>query len=466
MKKYVYPLLLMLVAPIVLVSCFDDDETIEYDDHCYISGFSLGSLKRTLYTLSSEGADSAYTTTFAGSSFPMTINQRTATIENLDSLPVRTNVSAVLATVTFQGSLAWRKADLTGLEDTTWTTYNSKDSLDFSDSLHFAVVAADSRSHRIYTVKVNVHQQRGDTTVWNALGEASALDTLGARKALCWNNQLVVLGENASGKLTYVQHPLETTGDWVSVPTTGTENAQISTLQQQGNMLYLSTTLGQVLQSSNAVNWTEAPYATRSGLVLAGASDERLYALADGKLLSSDGTDEWTEEELDDSESNLPVAQLSMLNYSQTDGQQKLLLIGEKTGERDAQVWSKTWGTSGEQSAKWMYYVPNRADKHRLSVKENLNVVMYDDGLLAFGGASLDGNHLAMDSVLYSPDHGISWKPYFNDDMEVDTAIQEAAQAAQYITSAVDEDNFLWVVVDSKVWRGRINRLGFLRQDP
>ena len=53
---------------------------------------------------------------------------------------------------------------------------------------------------------------------------------------------------------------------------------------------------------------------------------------------------------------------------------------------------------------------------------------------------------------------------YEEDDMKVDPALRTAAQGAQYLTAAVDDEKFLWVMVDNKVWRGRINRLGFLRK--
>ena len=95
---------------------------------------------------------------------------------------------------------------------------------------------------------------------------------------------------------------------------------------------------------------------------------------------------------------------------------------------------------------------------------QNLCVVPYDDGFQALGGRSMDGTYEAMDSIRHSSDHGISWKTYDNDDMNVDKAIQNAAKTAQYITATVDEKNFLWIVIDNQVWRGRINRLGFLRK--
>ncbi|MBQ2595491.1 MAG: hypothetical protein II578_02375, partial [Bacteroidaceae bacterium] len=55
-KKY---LLLPLALLTVLSSCSDDEET-EISDYCYISGVTLGTVRRTMYTKSSEGTDSTY----------------------------------------------------------------------------------------------------------------------------------------------------------------------------------------------------------------------------------------------------------------------------------------------------------------------------------------------------------------------------------------------------------------------
>ncbi len=466
MKKYTYLLLLALAMPLVLASCLSDEET-ETDDYCYISGFTLGSMKRTLFTISTDGVDSAYTTTFAGSLFPMTIDQRALTIENKDSLPLRTVVNKVLTTISYEGGLIWRTTNPTD-EDTLWTTYSSSDSLDFTEPLDFACIATNGDSYRTYTVTLNVHKQKADSTIWNNLGEADALEGMGARRAICIDGQIRVLGEDGSGSLACAQHPMGTSGDWVTLQTSGTYGADVNTLQQQGSSFYLSTTGGEVLKSSDAVDWTSAGVPAEEGLQLVAASPSRLYALLDGKLMSSDGGP-WQEESLDDDSQYLPSRQVYSFSYLLPDGQNRLMLVGARDNEEDltCMVWAKTWDeTSEEPASTWMFYVPNGTDKRRCPVMEDLNVVAYDDGFLAFGGASRDGRYAAMDSVLYSRDHGITWKPYDDYDMDVDPLIQEAAQNAQYICSTVDDDQFLWLFVDKEVWRGRINRLGFLRQDP
>lgn len=464
MKKHIiYPLLALLAIPFLLTSCKDDDEETELSDDCYISSLSLGVLKRIVYTKSSQGEDSTYVVTFSGSSYEMSIDQRNLTIENPDSLPIHTRVSAALLNVGFEGVLAWRVA---GTEDS-WTTFSRSDSLDFTKPLELCVWAAGGSSSQTYTLKVNVHQQKGDSTIWNNIGEAAALNGISERKAIVWNDQLVVLGKNSGNTLTYIQHPTATSGEWVSVATTGTDNAEPSTIQKMGeNRLYMSTSDGCILTSTNAVDWSDAGYPTMAGLTLAGASDDNLYALCNEKLYRSNGG-EWTEEKLDDDNKYLPTGNLNSVYYTMTNGDKRLILVGRcnETDPATAIVWAKTWSSDEEQTTTWMYYTPNEADKYRCPMLENLCVVYYDNGLQALGGKSYDGRYAAMDSIFHSRDHGIAWRTYVNKDMNVDSQLKADAKSAQYITATVDDQQFLWVVLDDKVWRGRINRLGFARKD-
>ncbi|MCD8265566.1 MAG: DUF6242 domain-containing protein [Prevotellaceae bacterium] len=465
MKKYAFLLPLTLLVPFLLASCLSDDEAAT-DDYCYISGFTLGSLKRTLFTLSVDGEDSVYTTTFQGSLFPMTIDQRALSIENKDSLPIRTQVSAVLATITYEGVLAWRKQDHEE-NDTLWNTYSSSDSLDFTSPLELACIASNGNSYRTYTAKLNVHQQKADSTVWDKIGTAEPLNSLGQRKAFCLGGQIMVLGEEADGSIVCAMHPTGTSGEWQSITTNGAEGADLSTLQMSGGTLFLSTSSGKILQSFNALDWVSASYPAEDGLKLVAASPARLYALLEGELVSSDGGD-WQAEELDDDAAYLPCGQVFGFSYTLPDGQNRLMIIGQRDNEDDTScmVWAKAWTSDEEGEEPWMFYVPNAADKRRCPIREQLNVVAYDDGFLTFGGKTGDGLHEAMDSVLYSADHGITWRPYDDDDMDVDTLITQAAAEARHIVSTVDDEQYLWVFIDSEVWRGRINRLGFLRKDP
>ena len=167
MNKKTILLLAMLCG--LLASCFKDDE-VTLDNYCYIKNVSLGNIKRWNWTTDSLGKPVRYQTTYTGSSFQMTIDQRTETIENRDSLLFDTDLSALLVTIGFDGAtVVYRAADDSTAE---WQAYNSKDSMDLRKPVHLMVVANDGSATRCYTMKVNVHQQEGDSLYWNRTDSA------------------------------------------------------------------------------------------------------------------------------------------------------------------------------------------------------------------------------------------------------------------------------------------------------
>ena len=158
-NRYLYLLLALTLVPLLLTSCKDDDEEVAVSDNCIISSVTLGSLQRTVY--GSEGTTS--TVTYSGSLYRMVIDQRAGTIVNSDSLPDHTQLSSVALTVNFDGILSWRRASEEGAA---WTAFSSGDALDLTTPVKLRVFATSGSSYRDYTLTVNVHQQRGDSTVW------------------------------------------------------------------------------------------------------------------------------------------------------------------------------------------------------------------------------------------------------------------------------------------------------------
>ena len=452
-----------MTIPLILTSCLkDDDDEIELTENCYISSVSLGTVKRISFLTTSAGMDSIVTTSYSPTGFTMSIDQKALTIENHDSLPVHTLLTKVLTTVAFEGILTWRKAEPKEDADTAWTAYSNKDSLDLTEPVLLRVTSDTGKSSRTYTLKVNVHQQNGDSTTWNNLGEVAVLEGMGERKAFVWNDKLMVLGQ-ADGSLKCAQHALATTGEWSSTSASGAEEAIPTTLQQKGNALFISNAKGEVLTSTDAINWTKTSMSAQEGLKLIGASDDYLYALCNQKLLRSNG-DAWEEETLDNESANLPTQLLNSVFYTLTNGNRRLVLVGSRNdSDTEATVWAKGWGKDKEEETEWVYYTPNNSDKYHCPALHDLCIVPYDKGLQALGGKSRDGKLTALERILHSQDHGISWKTYEDNCMKVDDKLKAAARQSQHITAAVDSDNFLWIVLDKQVWCGRINRLGFER---
>ena len=89
--KQIRSIYLLLTAIIVLVSCSKTDDTsVTLYSDAAITGFTLGTLSRTV-----DGT----TTSYYGSSYAFTIDQITRSVYNNDSLPVGTDATAILCTI-------------------------------------------------------------------------------------------------------------------------------------------------------------------------------------------------------------------------------------------------------------------------------------------------------------------------------------------------------------------------------
>lgn len=450
-KSYIYPLMLALVT---LTSCLsDNDKEVNTNDYCYVSSVSLGALKRTIHTLDKQGNDSTYTVTLSGSSFPMSIDQRNNIIENRDSLPYGTRVNAVLATIEYQGIIGYKKSG-----DVDYVTYSAKDSIDFSGPIDIVVLSTSGTSERHYTMKLNVHKLDGDKFVWNQQADCADLSQLAERKMVWSNGTLYMAGKNADGTLLCASRQAENGKEWTVAPMNGAEKADISTLQADGNgNLLLSTDDGAILTSSNGTEWTiySEPVAGRK---LIGITTNCLYAMVDGTLQSSsDNGLTWKVETLDEKAELLPDAQFNLTQIKQDNGYTRLILSGCNAQVTDQKVvaWSKAWMVN-ESEAKWMFY-PHTADNYRLCPQMSPFIVMpYDNGLIAMGGASIDGKQKAFEKILFSPDYGLTWsnKPEL-------TLPAELEGCKDAVTATLDKDNFIWIVAGQHTWRGRLNRMGF-----
>ena len=101
LKKY--GALLIATVPFLLGSCLSEQE-VDNNEYCFIWDVTLGSLKRESTVLDSLGKDTTITSSYTGSQYPMTINQRALTIENMDSLLYGTMLRAVLVEISYTGS--------------------------------------------------------------------------------------------------------------------------------------------------------------------------------------------------------------------------------------------------------------------------------------------------------------------------------------------------------------------------
>lgn len=442
-------LLLLLALPFMTSSCSEDNDNITVDDYCYISSVTLGTVKRQTEALN---------TSFAGNDYIMTINQRTNSIENRDSLPYGSQLSRVLATIVFNGSsLAWREKD----SDAGWTAYNSTDSLDLTKPLELYLTSNDNQSSRIYTFKVNVHRQEGDSLYWNRCeGEVSELQDMTDMKAFVLDDRLMVLGKGQAGITLALRSGIQEQGSWETSTTSLPAEADLQTLRQEEGRLYISTSDGRILTSSDAQEWTWVGGTLPATLTLIEKTEEFYYALSEGKLLRSTDADTWVEDRLDSERNLLPETEIRALSMEQKGTGKRIIMVGQKDSHESAIVWNKMWNDSEkEEDVQWIYFPLTPDNTVPCPKLQHLNLLSYDGKCIALGGASADGKHKALDAIYVSQDYGITWRP--------STTIHlpgELKGTDGCITSTVDRNHFIWIITNAQVWRGRLNRLGFAQQ--
>lgn len=461
MKKYW--MLLLVTIPFLAVSCIKNEE-VAVDDYCYIWEVTLGSLKREVNMTNDLGKDTTITTSYTGNNFPMTINQRLLTIENEDSLLYGTLLRAVLVDISYTGSkLLYRTKDDS---DSLWLTYNSTDSMDLRKPVELLLIANDGLSSRLYTLNVKMHNQEGDSLYWKKADDAvPQLQDMSQQRAFMVQGNLAVLGKKADA-ISFVERSAE--GVWNETSTNLPAETNVETVVKQGRFFFVSTTEGDIYTTVDGKVWQKMNTPQHPGLVLAGATPDYLYALMDGEFYRCNLSEqeEWVfqAEALDESSVYLPSKDVKTLLMKQTNGSQRLVMVGNRADDTDktSVVWNKMWNDDiSEGEAVWMFMNQTEDNKKTLPQLKYLNLIQYDNKCMAFGGASVEnkGSSKAMDALYVSEDFGISW--HRDEELQLPEQLKGTEGP---ICSVVDENNVIWLIANGEVWRGKLNRLDFLRQ--
>ncbi len=176
---------------------------------------------------------------------------------------------------------------------------------------------------------------------------------------------------------------------------------------------------------------------------------------------------QWLKEERDADDEWLPTEDLNLLEWPLKTNEDavQLLLVGNRSAadypdDATAQVWGRIVESDADAvSHPWVYYVQDEKNKHLLPRMKDLQVVCYDDMLLAIGGTGLGKSSVEAYETFYeSKDGGITWFP--STTYEFPEGFQPGSGKVLLV---VDEENYLWVICEEtgQVWRGRLNRLGW-----
>lgn len=423
-----------------------DVATTSSNDYCYIKSVTLGTVKRKTPSIN---------TSYAAGTFLMTIDHRSLTIENRDSLPYGTLLDRVVVTIAFDGSvLTYREKG----SEAGWTAYSATDSLDLTRPLELHLTSNDNLSSRTYTLKVNVHKQEGDSISWEKLEGSDIFASMTDMKAITFEGKPLVVGKKEAGIVLAERSSAQQTGTWTetalaSLPAT----TDVQTLRKCDGILYVSTADGQIFTSSDARQWQQTGTTHSAGLTLVEKTDSYFYALSEGRMLCSVDATEWEEDLLDSPSNLLPTHGIRTLTMQQDNGNQRIIMLGEREDHDNSIVWNKMWNENEkEPAARWTYFPVSPDNTIPCPILNYLNLIPYDGKCIALGGASTDGTIAALSQMYVSQDYGITWRPSTNMPLPAELNGTEGCIAA-----TVSIDNFIWIITKSQIWRGRLNKLGF-----
>ncbi len=406
-----------------------------------------------------------------------TLNSTGDTIVNLDSLPVGTKLDKLIPVFSFKSS---SKAVINDS-----INYTGKDSVNFTQIRKVLNTASDQKASKLYYIKVNVHKVKPELYNWVKLD--SSLNVLNAvsQKAVLLNNKIYYFMND--GLSTTVQTSIDGK-NWDPKQTlTGLSNSiSLQNMTAFNGKLYLALNDSKLYSTTNGINWVgeqfDIKYAYKSLLftlndhlwfISQTLSDGtyhlgRIKANADTLLVYKDNLP-----------ANFPLTDFTSLSFtSRTD-----ILKGIVLGGKDVQgnVLKTNWNT--EDGVVWVNFSRDSRSLDNYSLL-GTSVISYDNKLLLFGEGV---NTTANANYLVSKDEGFSWNlpdSSFNY-LQKDTAkqvyktrsyqsvlVQNVKLSKDFIiTDNKNDFNNIFIIggkvasaYSPQVWKGKLNRLNFIRQ--
>lgn len=451
----------LFIATCVITSCLDDD-TIEYEysSNASITAFSIVDSIVTSYPSVNEyGIDTTLTTAVWGSDYPFVINQHEGLIYNPDSLPVGTDVRKVVVSIT---------ADTYGIyivaeNDSLW---EEGDSLNFELPIQFRVVSEAGTYGRIYTAKINVHQQEPELLSWKKI-ESNFNTNIKKQKAVYAHNSIYVFAEQASQVAVTMANLDDNGSSWTALEAIDIPaKADYASAMAWGEQLYILAG-NELYTSSNGLNWEKVNTTQKFSKLLANThtTNVRKLIAADAEnhyIESTDGI-EWTQ--YDELPANFPEANISFTSYPLTTNPDinRIVLKGSNPTETDTTV--VAW-TLLDQEHTWAALTID-SDEHLSPNLENPCMIRYQDQLYTFGGKGQDDGTIEPFSLFYvSKDNGITWSPVTTNMTFPETFGSLYEQANGNYSCIVDKNHYIWIIWSQtgEVWKGRVNKFGFDNQ--
>lgn len=465
MKSKTINIAVLLAALFSLVSCLDtNDGDYVYTDDSAVTAFSVTSAKKAVHVRASNGADSVYTTSVKLSAYKFVIDQQRCVIYNPDSLPYGVDPTKLLVSANSvnSGSLV-----LKSMTSDSLSYFSTTDSLNFSKPRELQVYSLSGAAVRKYEVRVNVHQEPADQFNWTKLPNPTAFTSANGVKSFA-----VTTASGATRRFLLASDGTTTTvyradGDNAWTAATPNFNHTLAAETYRSAAVKHDTLFvcdnGVVMATTDGDTWTQQATAEAGVARIIAANPIRLYAYNnEGAMLSSDDSGKtWKAAGMDESATLLPNGDITYATLPLTTNANafRTLLIGSvpEASTTAFSIWGKIdEGTAYSENQPWMFYDHNTLNRHELSLMQNFSAFTYDGKIMMVGNE----DRVYLPYFYGSRDGGITW--------EADTVI--TSPLGFFVTGpytvSVDKDNFIWFVSGKtgETWRGRINRLGWKKE--
>lgn len=465
MKSKTINIAVLLAALFSLVSCLDtNDGDYVYTDDSAVTAFSVTSAKKAVHVKASNGADSVYTTSVKLSAYKFVIDQQRCVIYNPDSLPYGVDPTKLLVSA---NSLNSGSLVLKSMTSDSLSYLSTTDSLDFSKPRELQVYSLSGAAVRKYEVRVNVHQEPADRFNWTKLPNPTAFTSANGVKSF-----VVTTASGATRRFLLASDGTTTTvyradGDNAWTAATPDFNHTLAAETYRSAAVKHDTLFvcdnGVVMATTDGDTWTQQATAEAGVARIIAANPIRLYAYNnEGVMVSSDDSGKtWKAASIDESASLLPNGDIAYATLPLTTNANafRTLLIGSvpEASTTTFSIWGKIdEGAAYSENQPWMFYDHNTLNRHELSLMQNFSAFTYDGKIMMVGNE----DRIYLPYFYGSRDGGITW--------EADTVI--TSPLGFFVTGpytvSVDKDHFIWFVSGKtgETWRGRINRLGWKKE--
>ncbi len=275
-------------------------------------------------------------------------------IFNADSLPVGTDVTKLVADISYTSSASEVTLTQSGGKTTGDIDYKSNptDSIDFSGKVVLKITAEDKTTTRSYNIKVNVHKVEPDSLVWDRLAVTpmpSRHDSPEAQKTVKFKDTSYTLIKESDGSYTMSVATDLLSGTWDKLLPEFDFEPDVRSLNATSDLLYMLDSTGVLHTSADGLAWENTGV---TWVNIIGAYNSSMLGLRreGGKLFHTMWPSDQLHPDMPVSD-EFPVA--GFTDFVQYDNRWANYPIGFLVGGRlsDGSFSDKTWGYDGDHWA-------------------------------------------------------------------------------------------------------------------